>query len=404
MDQTQLTAMTEATRLTREGRLAEATAVIQTALGRPAPARAAPARPESARPESARPTSARPTSASPASASPASASPAPASGVRAKRGETPKVRLAQALRHSLRSRTGAAGASPVAVPPGAQFLDRSYTDAAGTRSYRLYVPSGYPGRGPVPLVVLLHGGTQSAQDFAAGTRMNELAERGTFLVAYPEQSRSANRMGYWNWFQPGDQRRGAGEPSLLAGITREVMADYAVDPARVYVAGLSAGGAMTAVLAVAYPDLYAAAGVHSGIAAGAASDVASAFAAMRSGTPRSGAATGPSAPLIVFHGDADPTVDHANVAGLVEQGLGGRPGTTRSAPRRISGQAPGGHPYTRVLHPGPDGATRVECWTVHSGGHAWFGGSPAGSYTDPQGPDASAEMVRFFLEHPLPRA
>ena len=270
----------------------------------------------------------------------------------------------------------------------------TYSNAAGARTYRLFVPSGYTGE-PVPLVVMLHGGTQSTEDFAAGTGMDALAERETFLVAYPEQSRSANPMKYWNWFQPGDQHRDAGEPSLIAGITAQIMQTHAVDADRVWVAGFSAGAAMAATMAATYPDVYAAAGVHSGLAHGAAHDVGSAFAAMKSGGHPAPLAR-PGAPLIVFHGDQDGTVNHVNVGRLVDQGLGAGHVSTE----QTRGRASGGREFTRTVHRGPDGSTRVESWTVHGSGHAWSGGSAQGSYTDPQGPDASAELLRFFRQHP----
>jgi poly(hydroxyalkanoate) depolymerase family esterase len=279
---------------------------------------------------------------------------------------------------------------PVSHAPG-QFLDLTYGRGNDERSYKLYVPTGYTGR-PVPLIVMLHGGTQNADDFAAGTGMNDLAERDTFLVAYPEQSRTANPMGYWNWFQPADQRRGTGEPAIIAGITAEVADAYAVDTTRVGLAGFSAGGAMAAVVAAAYPDVFAAVGVHSGLAAGAAYDIPSAFAAMRDGVVHPISLP---VPLIVFHGDADPTVDPVNADCLVRAGVpAGGP-----LPVTITHSVPGGRRYTTTVYPDDESTPMVEHWTIHGAGHAWSGGRPDGTYTDPQGPDASAELVRFLAEH-----
>jgi poly(hydroxyalkanoate) depolymerase family esterase len=244
---------------------------------------------------------------------------------------------------------------------------------------------------------MLHGCTQSPDDFAAGTRMNVVAEEHTCLVAYPAQAASANASKCWNWFSPRDQQRGGGEPSLIAGITRHIMRDYAVDPERVYVAGLSAGAAAAAIMGTTYPDLYAAIGVHSGLACGAASDLPSAFAAMSQGdAPVRGSGSRRMIPTIVFHGDRDSTVHPRNGDQVVAQSASAVAGLQTSVQR---GRVPGGHAYSRTLHADARGQTVLEQWVVHGAGHAWSGGSTAGSYTDPRGPDAAREMLRFFLEH-----
>lgn len=281
----------------------------------------------------------------------------------------------------------------VSVPPGASFEERTHRGAAGTLAGRLYVPSGFAGRA-LPLVVMLHGCTQSPEDFAAGTRMNEVAEEIGLLVAYPRQTPGANAQKCWNWFEAAAQMRDRGEPSLIAGLTRDIVETSPVDASRVYVAGLSAGGAAAAVMGQCYPDLYAAVGVHSGLAAGAARDMPGAFAAMRGGgRPAAGRAV----PTVVFHGDADRTVHPGNGEQVVAQVRGGavlRSETTR-------GRSEGGLDYTRTVESDPAGLPMVEHWRLHGAGHAWSGGSTAGSYTEPRGPDASREMLKFFLRHHL---
>jgi poly(hydroxyalkanoate) depolymerase family esterase len=336
--------MDEATRLTREGKLQAATAVVQAAMR-------------------------------------GGAMPAPASN------DASDVIDVEA-REVPDSAPGNAG-----VPAVGRFIPGSYADTTGHRDYKLYVPPSAEDR-PLPLVVMLHGCTQSPDDFAAGTAMNAAALALGFFVLYPAQSSQANPQRCWNWFKHNHQERGRGEPALIAGMTRDVMAHYAIDPDRVYVAGLSAGGAMAAILGDTYPDLYAAVGVHSGLAAHAASDLSSALAAMNGGgADVHGAAT--RMPTIVFHGDADTTVHPANGEQVIAASVGTE-GQVES--KRIQGGA--GRDYTRRVHRAADGQVLAEHWLVHGAPHAWSGGSAEGSYTDGRGPDASAQMLRFFFEHP----
>ncbi len=394
MDTRQTTAMAEATRLTRQGRLVEATALIQQTLASAAVTRRAPDAPSAGEEHGDAPDHHLNVPA-----------PLPVLG-----GKSPRRALPRWTRRSRafpsRGVSGPAlahrPAAPAARRPAGRFDALSYSNAAGTRSYRLYVPAGHTG-GPLPLLVMLHGGTQDAVAFAAATAMNDLAEDQRFLVVYPEQSPSANAGRYWNWFAPGHQRRDAGEPSLIAGITRHITDRYQADASRVYVAGFSAGGAMAAVMAAAYPDLYAAAGVHSGLPYAAAGDLASAFTAMKQGPSHPARPAAHPLPLIVFHRDRDTAVAPANAAGLIDHVLAaGSPGAVPTAVT-TGGRVPGGHAYTRTCYQDPAGATQAERWTIHQAGHAWSGGVPHGSYTDPHGPNASTEFTRFFGQHPAPR-
>ena len=321
--------MLEATQLTRAGRLAEATAAIQRALGRQ--------------------TAARPL----------------------EKGALPQ---------------GRAG----------QFIAGSYTHQHGTRPYKLYIPTSYAAGKALPLVVMLHGCTQNPDDFAAGTRMNAVGEERNCFVLYPAQTKSANPSQCWNWFKRAHQRRDRGEPAIIAGMTLEILKRYGVDARRVYVAGLSAGGAMAAVMGAAYPEIYAAIGIHSGLPVGSAHDVQSAFGAMRGAqsASSSGAAAGRVVPAIVFHGDRDATVHPRNGKQVASQCVDRHDETLDVVVQR--GQVPGGHAYTCSVYKDAAGRTVLEHWEVHGAGHAWFGGSPRGSYTDPNGPEAAREMMRFF--------
>ena len=389
--------LSEATRLTRAGKLAEALAVLRGQAANAKPSGPAPtidmAPPAAAGGAWTAPNTARPHAAADPSAAIAAA--------------LARVEVPEAVRDLL-GRLGQGGVpgldlpgsparAPVPVPEGASFEALSFANEAGSRAYKLYVPASTRGRSDLPLVIMLHGCTQDPDDFAAGTGMNQLAEEHNCLVAYPAQSQGANASRCWNWFTPGDQGREAGEPSIIAGLTREIMRRHPVDPGRVYVAGLSAGGAAAAIMAEAYPDLYAAAGIHSGLACGAAHDLPSALQAMKQGGPsQASRARGARAvPLIVFHGDADKTVHPTNG----ERVAAGPAGLSTSVRRDRS---PGGVASTCTTGVDAQGRPILEHWVLHGMGHAWSGGRPEGSYTDPRGPDASREMMRFFLQHRHP--
>ena len=285
-----------------------------------------------------------------------------------------------------------APATAAPVPHAGQFIAGSHTEAGSSREYKLYVPPGYRGQA-LPLVVMLHGCTQDPDDFAAGTGMNDVALERDFFVLYPAQAPHANASRCWSWFKHNHQRRGRGEPALLAGMTRDVTKRYKIDAHRVYVAGLSAGGAMAAILGAEYLELFAAVGVHSGLPPGAATDIQSAFAAMKHGTVT--ASTRRTPPTIVFHGDQDATVHPVNG----EQVVAGCEGAAEPETERA--RSDNGRAYTRRIYRDPRGRVVAEHWSVHGAGHAWSGGSARGSYTDAKGPDATDEMLRFFFAHAL---
>jgi len=345
--------MTEAARLMGTGNLMEATAAIQQALGAAPPA-------------------------------------APAGVPRGWKNEDDVIDVEARVI----AEPGAASGSATRARAEA-FTSGHFKNDCGARDYKLFEPAR-DGRA-LPLVVMLHGCTQDPDDFARGTRMNALARAQGVVVLYPAQSQRANAQRCWNWFKHNHQARGKGEPAILAGMVKDVIASHDIDPARVYVAGLSAGGAMAAILGDAYPDLFAAVGVHSGLPTGSAADVQTAFAAMSGGAQpvRRGARPGPTPPTIVFHGDADSTVNVVNGERVLDAaGVIARPELRRAS--TVTGV-----PYSRRVWVDGQGQERAEQWTIHGAGHAWSGGDAAGTYTDPRGPDASAEMLRFFLQHPL---
>ncbi|TXH68240.1 MAG: PHB depolymerase family esterase [Thiothrix sp.] len=284
----------------------------------------------------------------------------------------------------------------------AQFITRNFSNEYGSRDYKLYIPSTYTDQ-PLPLVIMLHGCTQTAEDFALGTEMNRFAEQYGVLVAYPNQARSANSKGCWNWYKTKNQQANRGEPALIAGLTQAIIQSYHVDPKRVYIAGLSAGGAMASIMGATYPDLYAAVGVHSGLAAGSATNVIAALAAMRQGS-RSVQALGQNpgfVPTIVFHGDQDQIVNLKNAEQVFAQAKQRLEASNDAYfnTEQTTLNPPSSRAYTRMQMKDEDGQTQIDYWLVHGAGHAWSGGDIQGSYVDPTGPNASEAMLRFFLAH-----
>ncbi|WP_379923635.1 alpha/beta hydrolase family esterase [Erythrobacter sp. R86502] len=352
--------MSEIMVLTKAGRLAQATDLIQRGLrgSNPAP-------------------TARPTTCDPAHLT--IALPAPRVAKQAGKKAPPETRARS----------------------GGSFDRRTFAGASGTLDYFVYRPDGLTGS--VPLVVMLHGCTQTAEDFARGTKMNALADEIGFIVAYPEQPRSANMQKCWNWFRPGDQGKASGEPALIAGITREIITSEPIDPPRVYVAGLSAGGAAAAIMAGAFPELYAAAGIHSGLACGSARDMASAFVAMQGrGKAQRPSTTQTYVPVITFHGDRDATVHPVN-SQQIHAAWESSPTLSGLRRNTTEGVSQSGQAYTKTELLDSGGRSVSESWLLKGAGHAWAGGSPTGSFTDQTGPDASREMMRFFLQHRMAR-
>ena len=386
--------MAKAAELTSSGKLHEATALIQSLLQRPAPSTDLPRAHHAFVGDVIEGDFTRLESETPL---PNSAAPKVTPKPRNTRAST--APLAETLRKI------AAGGMPLRaplsgqadpVPKGAQFLSLVFNAAQGSRGYRLYIPANPP-ETPMPLIVMLHGCTQTPEDFAAGTGMNALAEEFGCMIAYPAQPSGANAQKCWNWYRPEDQARDRGEPAIIAGLTRAIGRDHNADPARTYIAGLSAGGATAVVMAHAYPDIFSAVGVHSGLPAGSAQDIPSAFAAMRSGSKGKPYQT--IVPTIVFHGLADCTVHPDNGVAVMAQALQAMQAMPSLLATTHQGVADGGHCYHTTVHHHADGRSLAEHWQIEGAGHAWAGGHSAGSYTDPKGPNASRQMLRFFLQH-----
>lgn len=302
-----------------------------------------------------------------------------------------------------------------------EFLEFPYKDFR----YKLYIPSSYSRERELPLMVMLHGCDQNPDDFAAGTKMNALAEKENFLVLYPDMNHlfnpsnpdSYNPFGCWNWFLDKNQHRGKGHPKLINGIIDEVKSNYMVDSTRVYAAGLSAGASLACILGVTYPDVFSGIGICAGLAYDAANVVfftdPMAEAAKKSmlhgvDDPYE---CGNSAflemgefkkkmPVIVFHGISDTVVHPINgqqviiqwsqTNYLIEEGIG----KAEVAPIDVKSEFINGKSCTRHIY-----GESTELWMIDEMGHAWPGGSTEGSYTDPSGPNATEIIWNFFLRN-----
>ena len=318
------------------------------------------------------------------------------------------------------------GGEPAPAVGGAagRFVDGTFTADAGSRRWKLWVPTGYDASRRHPLVVLLHGCTQDPDDLARGTRVTEHADKVGALVLLPEQPESANPKKCWNWYDPAHQRREAGEPALIAGMTRQVMVEWSVDPRRTYVAGISAGAAMASNVSIGYPDLYAAVALHSGIPYGAAANVMQGVAVMANGAAdttvlahaavRAMGSHARPMPVLIIHGANDAVVRPVNAtqtrdAWIAMNALarGEQTGVDAAVTPGLASQADGGGlRFTReCLGRRPTGGgCEVETLIVDGLGHAWSGGSRAGTFADERGPDATAEILRFLLANEMPPA
>jgi poly(hydroxyalkanoate) depolymerase family esterase len=286
------------------------------------------------------------------------------------------------------------------------FTEHTFKSDAGERQYWLYVPASLKADKPASLIVMLHGCTQDGPDVARGTRLNEWAEREGFIVAYPQQSQAMNNLKCWNWFVPQHQTRESGEPAIIAGITREVMGKHKIDASRVFIGGVSAGAAMAGLAAAAYPELYSALALHSGPEFRAATNMGEALTAMKQGGPdpvQQGTYAyqmmdkrARAIPVIVFHGAKDAVVFPVNGEQAAKQWISTNDHADDGAANNsLKIETSRGAGYARTVAKGKQRAL-IEYWLYDELGHAWSGGSPDGTYTDPKTPDATAEMIRFF--------
>lgn len=307
---------------------------------------------------------------------------------------------------------------------GGSWTGGTVKNSFGSRDYKLWLATGYQKEKPVPLVLMLHGCMQKAEDLAALAGMNDLADENNFLVAYPQQVATANPLGCWNWFDPKHQSRDAGEPALIAAVVQDIRSAYSIDGKRIYVVGISAGGAMAVVMAATYPELFAGLGVMAGVEYKAGTTVEGGLASMKSGGPDPNqqgllafqamqqglGAAKKRMPVIAFHGTKDPYLNPLNTDQLIAQWAqtndyldDGKDNDSVSiqSPLETKGAVPNGYSYTRSQYKDGNGRLLMEKWIVEGLGHAWSGSPIANQFADAKGPKASAETWRFFTETSL---
>ena len=308
----------------------------------------------------------------------------------------------------------------LSFPPGGErgYQHGSVSERGDVYPYAVYVPSSLRAGSAAPLMVVLHGCDTTADQMAAASQYDALAERNRFIVLYPDvDTLDASTYGRcWRGiWAPDLEGRGVGDASAIADMTRAVLGRWHADPGRVYAIGISAGGFETAILAAYYPDLYAAIGIHSGApytgpelgcfpgGADTADTAKLAGDALDAMGPRARVM-----PVIVIHGDADPAVPYRCGRQAIAQWLGvdnavlqreHRPGVPGSPGGSRDAVVPGGHGYTVLSYADGSGCVVAQLLTVHGMGHYWSGGSadPASArYSDPRGPSAAAASWAFF--------
>lgn len=291
-------------------------------------------------------------------------------------------------------------ATPASAGNGTYFTG-AYVSIYGSRDYHGYVPSSYRSGTPMPLLVALHGCTENDVGFQLLSGWQTLAEQRGFIVVFPDQNNFVNPAGCWNWFLGTNQHRGWGEPAIIAGITGRMRSQFTVDSRRIFVSGVSAGGVMSNIMAVTYPDVYAAASILAGceyqcdVLQNTTPQASGRAAISEMGSRRR------SVPVMIWQGTADVIVQPNTAYRIAGQwatvdGIDTVPDTV------VNGQVPNGRSYTHLTYRDGAGRSLIEQVMIDGAGHVYPGGCSCSLYGDPSGPDASGLSWDFFLAHPKP--